>query len=73
VSSEQSPPRGAATGDPSLAHHGKHPSSVKSGCFAIKVSNQLACFSNGEVLPPRGMAVALPSPRFDNQTEIPDL
>jgi hypothetical protein len=36
-------------------------SSVKSGCFAIKASNQFACFSNGEVLPPRGMAVALPS------------
>jgi hypothetical protein len=38
-------------------------SNVKSGCFAIKASSQSACFSNGEVLPPRGIAVELPASR----------
>jgi hypothetical protein len=38
-------------------------SSVKSGCSAIKASSQFARFSNGEVLPPCGMAMALPASR----------
>jgi hypothetical protein len=38
-------------------------SSVKSGSSAINFSSQLACFSNGEVLPPLGFAVVLPVSR----------
>src|SRR5665647_1960618 len=37
--------------------------SVKSGCLAIKASSQFDCFSNGEVLPPCGLAVELPASR----------
>jgi hypothetical protein len=35
-------------------------SSVMSGCSAISVSRNSACFSNGEVLPPLGFAATLP-------------
>src|SRR2546422_3255321 len=35
-------------------------SSVKSGCSSISVSSQGACASNGDVLPPRGLAAQLP-------------
>jgi hypothetical protein len=38
-------------------------SNVKSGCSAISINNQLACFSNGETLPPLGFAAELPSSR----------
>ena len=31
-------------------------SSVKSDCLSISVSKKFACFSSGEVLPPRGLA-----------------
>src|SRR5262249_41950099 len=34
-------------------------SSVKSGCSSISVSSQGACTSNGDVLPPRGLAAQL--------------
>src|SRR5665213_1403127 len=36
-------------------------SNVRSGCSAISVNNQPACFSNGETLPPLGFAAELPS------------
>src|SRR5450756_311468 len=36
-------------------------SNVRSGCSAISANNQLACFSNGETLPPLGFAAGLPS------------
>jgi hypothetical protein len=35
-------------------------SNVRSGCSAIRASNQAACFSNGERLLPVGFAAALP-------------
>ena len=35
-------------------------SSVKSDCLSISVSKKFACFSSGEVLPPRGLAAQLP-------------
>ena len=35
-------------------------SSVKSGCSAIKPNRKFACFSNGDVLPPVGLAAMLP-------------
>src|SRR5215813_8039374 len=38
-------------------------SSVKSGCFSISVSSHCACASNGDVLPPRGLAAQLPVSR----------
>ena len=38
-------------------------SSVKSGCSAISMSSQSACSSNGDVLPPRGLAAQLPVAR----------
>src|SRR5262249_37982846 len=38
-------------------------SSVKSGCSSISVSSQGACTSNGDVLPPRGLAAQLPVSR----------
>ena len=34
-------------------------SRLRSGCLAIKASSQSACFSSGDVLPPRGFAAAL--------------
>jgi len=38
-------------------------SSVKSGCFAISANSQSACSSNGDVLPPRGLAAHRPLAR----------
>jgi hypothetical protein len=35
-------------------------SSVKSGCSATSTSSHCACSSNGEVLPPLGLAAKLP-------------
>src|ERR1019366_1312034 len=35
-------------------------SSVRFGCSAISASNQSACFSSGEMLPPVGLAATLP-------------
>jgi hypothetical protein len=35
-------------------------SSVRSGCLVIKASSHLACSSSGDVLPPHGLASALP-------------
>src|SRR5271168_2037137 len=38
-------------------------SSVKSGCWATRASSAFACFSNGDLLPPVGFALALPVSR----------
>jgi hypothetical protein len=35
-------------------------SSVKSGCPATSASSHCACFSNGDMLPPLGLAATLP-------------
>jgi hypothetical protein len=35
-------------------------SSVKSDCWEIKANSQSACSSNGEILPPVGLAAILP-------------
>src|SRR6516162_583629 len=35
-------------------------SSVRSGCFSIRPNRKSACFSNGELLPPRGSAAQRP-------------
>jgi hypothetical protein len=35
-------------------------SSVRSGCFSIRPNRKSACFSNGEMLPPRGLAAQRP-------------
>jgi hypothetical protein len=35
-------------------------SSVKSGCSVIRANSQFACCSNGEMLPPVGLAAILP-------------
>src|SRR5262249_55063336 len=35
-------------------------SSVRSGCFSIRPNRKSACFSNGEMLPPRGWAAQRP-------------
>src|SRR5262249_18261349 len=37
--------------------------SANSGCFSISVSSHCACASNGDVLPPRGLAAQLPVSR----------
>ena len=42
------------------AHQTTSISSVKSDCLSISVSKKFACFSSGEVLPPRGLAAQLP-------------
>jgi hypothetical protein len=48
-------------------------SSVKSGRFSIRASNQVACSSKGEQLPPRGFAAARPPSSHSRSHLIPEL
>lgn len=61
VSSKKWPERGAATRDPSLAHRDNHLVQRQIWLPLIKASSQFACFSIGDVLPPRGLDAAFPS------------
>ena len=60
---EEAPDRASATWNPVLVHRRDHSSRVKSGCLETSVSSQSAYCSNGDVLPPRGLAAQHPVSR----------
>src|ERR1700756_5504766 len=60
VTLKEAPDRGAAASHLGLAHRQNHFVHVRSGGFAIRPNRKSACFSNGEILPPRGLAAQRP-------------